>query len=99
MAMPIVEMEPLSDVRSKQRVIIEFLVAENEAIRNIHKRLVNVFGDRAVDRSTVGRWVKRVASSDTGQADLSDLQCTDRPSTAVSPAVMQETDALIRNDR
>jgi hypothetical protein len=46
-------MESGSDVRSKQRALIEFLLAENESITNIHRRLANVYGDMAVDKSTV----------------------------------------------
>jgi transposase len=74
--------------RSKQRAVIEFLLAENESITNIHRRLTNVYGDMAVDKSTVSRWVKRLASPEQGQGNVSDLQRSGRPSTAVTPATM-----------
>jgi hypothetical protein len=36
-----------------------FHAAVKETTRNIHTRLSNVYGNPAVDRSIVGRWVKR----------------------------------------
>jgi hypothetical protein len=92
-------MESVSDVRSMQRTVIEFLLAENESITNIHRRLTNVYGDMAVDISSVSRWAKRLASSDQGQGNVSDLSRSGRPSTAVTPATMQRADSHIRNDR
>jgi hypothetical protein len=82
-------MESLSDVHSKQRAVIEFLLAENESITDIHRHLTNVYGDMAVDKSTVSRWAKRLASSEQGQGNVSDLLLSGHPSTAVIPATMQ----------
>jgi hypothetical protein len=81
-------MESVSDVHSIQRAVIEFLLAENESITDIHRRLTNVYGDMAVDKSTVCRWAKRLASSEQGQGSVSGLQRSGRPSTAVTPATM-----------
>jgi arginine repressor len=53
-------MESVRDVRSKQRTIIEFLLAENESITDIHRNLTNAFGHMAVDKSTVSRWGKAI---------------------------------------
>jgi transposase len=91
-------MESVSDVRSKQRAIIVFILAVNESITNIHRRLTNVYGDMAVDKSTVGRWAKRLASSEQGEIYVSDLPRSGRPSTAVAPATMQRPDRHIGND-
>jgi hypothetical protein len=44
-------MESVSYVPSKQGAVIEFLLAENESITNIHRRLTNVYGDMAVDKT------------------------------------------------
>jgi hypothetical protein len=41
-------------------LLIEFLVCENDTVGNIHKQLLKVYGDHAVDRSTVGHWDKWV---------------------------------------
>jgi hypothetical protein len=81
-------MESVSDVRSKQRAVTEFLLAENESITNIHRRLTNVYGDMA----------KRLASSEQGQGNVSDVPRSGRPSTAVTPATMQRAGSHIRND-
>jgi hypothetical protein len=85
-------MESVSDVRSEQRAVTEFLLAENESITNIHRRLTKVYGEMAVDKSTVNRWTKRLASSEQGQDNVSDLPRSGRPSSAVTPATMQRAD-------
>ena len=46
-------------VRIRQRSVIEFLTAEGEIHIRIHGRLKNVYGDSAVDVSTVRLWVRR----------------------------------------
>ncbi|XP_070601376.1 high mobility group protein HMG-I/HMG-Y [Erythrolamprus reginae] len=66
-------MAAVSDVRYKQRVVIEFLTAEKETVENIHKRLCTVYGESAVDRSTVSRWAQRVSSLEDGSEELQDL--------------------------
>jgi histone-lysine N-methyltransferase SETMAR len=92
-------MKSVSDVRSKQTAVIEFLLIGNESITNIHRHLTNVYGDMAVDKSIVSSWEKRLTSSKQGQCNVSDLPRSGRPSTAVSPATMQRADSHIRNDR
>jgi transposase len=66
-------MASVTDLRFKQRAIIEFLVHENESVVNIHKRLCAVYGSCAVDRSTVGRWAKRVKASGSTETELHGL--------------------------
>jgi histone-lysine N-methyltransferase SETMAR len=51
-----------------------------------------------VDKSTVSRWAKRLASSEQGQGNVSDIPRSGRPSTALTPATMQRNDSHIRND-
>ena len=46
-------MEEFSDVRFKQRVVIEFLTAEKVPRTEIHRRMQAVYGDQCVDVSTV----------------------------------------------
>jgi hypothetical protein len=86
-------MESVTDVRSKERAVTEFLLAENEPITNINRRLTNVNGDMEVDKSTVSRWAKRLASSEQGQDNVSDLLRSGLPSIAVTPATMQRADS------
>jgi DNA-binding MarR family transcriptional regulator len=91
-------MESVSDVHTKQRAVIEFLLAENESMTNIHRRLTNVYGGMVVDKSTVSCSVKQLASSEQGQVNVSDLPRSGHPSTAVMPATMQRADGHIQND-
>ena len=52
-----IETEKFSDVRFKQRAVIEFLTAEKVPPSEIHRRMQAVYGDQCVDVSTVRRWV------------------------------------------
>jgi len=51
-------MDEFSDVRFKQRAVIEFLTAEKVPPIEIHRRMQAVDGDQCVDVSTVRRWVR-----------------------------------------
>ena len=53
--------------RQKQRVVIAFLLSEGETAQNISRRLKQVYGDVAIDYSTVTKWVKRI---NDGQEEL-----------------------------
>jgi len=44
-----------------------------EMVQNIHKWLCNVYGTAEVNRSTVGRWTKRVRDYEVGKAQLLDV--------------------------
>jgi transposase len=92
-------MASVSDTRYKQRAVIEFLVAEEESVGNIHKRLCAVCGSSAVDRSTVVRWVQRVKASGSGETELHDRPRSKRPATATSPDMLQGTNDIIHVDR
>jgi len=65
-------MEEFSDVRFKQRTVIEFLTAEKVPPIEIHRRMQAVYGDQYVDVSTVRRWVRRFKDGELGQAYLGD---------------------------
>ena len=54
-----IEMEEFSDVRFKQRAVIEFLTTEKVSPIEIHSRMQVVYGDQCVGVSTVRRWVRR----------------------------------------
>jgi hypothetical protein len=66
-------LESVNDVFHKQHAATEFLDAAKRSDRNIHQYLYNIYGRPAVDRSTVGWWVKRETSSETGEIQLHDL--------------------------
>jgi len=54
-----VEIEEFSEVRFKQRAVVEFLTAGKVPPIEIHRRMEAVCGDQCVDVSTVRRWVRR----------------------------------------
>jgi hypothetical protein len=51
-------MEEFSDVRFKQRVVIEFFTSGKVPPIEIHRRMQAVYGDQCVDLSIVRRWVR-----------------------------------------
>ena len=65
-------MEEFSDVRFKQRAVIEFLTPEKVPRIEIHRRMKAVYGDQSVDVSTIKRCVGRFKDGELEQADLSD---------------------------
>jgi hypothetical protein len=69
-----------SEVLHKQGAIIAFLTAKEETVGDIHKHPKSVYAD-----CTVGRWAKRVRSSERGNTNLEDEPCSSQ----------QETEALV----
>ena len=63
-----IEMEEFSDVRFKQRVVIEFVTSEKVSPIEIHRQMQAVYGDQCVHVSTV----RRFKDGQLGQEDLSD---------------------------
>ena len=84
------------EVRMKQRYLIELLHAEKIAPNDIHRRLLNVYGDQTVDVSTVRRWV---ACFSSGDSDVKDKPCSGHPCTTVTPRNEERLDQLIRANR
>jgi len=70
------------EVCMKQRCVIEFLHAEKIAPNDIHRRLLNIYGDQTVHVSTVRWWVARFSS---GDSDVKDKPRSGWPCTAVTP--------------
>jgi hypothetical protein len=58
-----------------------------------------VYGSCAVDRSTVGRWAKRVKAPGSVETELRDLPRAGRPATANTPDMLNHADAIIVADR
>ena len=87
--------------RQKQRVVIELLLSEGETAQNISIRLKQVYGDGAIDYSTVTRWVKRINNKqeEPSQSNLCDRPRSGRPSSAHSSVNIDQTDALIKENR
>ena len=57
-------MEEFSEVRFKQRAVIEFLTTEKVRPIEIHRRMQAIYGDWCVDVSTV----RRFKDGELGQA-------------------------------
>lgn len=93
------KMAAVSELSFKQRAMIDFFLADNEIVGNIHKWLKNVCGNCAVNRSTVNLWAKWVIASEGGQAKLCDLPHSGCPATAVTSVVLQCADFIIHKDR
>ena len=91
-------MEEFSDVRFKQRAIIEFLTAEKVPPIEIHRRMQVVYGDQCVDVSTVRHWVMRFKDGEMGKADLSDRTRNGRPVTASDQLHQDRVEELIHGD-
>jgi hypothetical protein len=81
--------------RMKRWCVIEFLHEEKIAPNDIHRRLLNVYGDQTVDASTVTRWVACFSSCD----DVKEKSLSGRPCTAVTSRKKERLDQLIRGNR
>ena len=70
-------------------------------MQNISRRLKQVYGDGAIDYSTVTRWVKRIndGQKEPAESDLYDRPRSGRPSSAHSCANINQADALIKKNR
>ena len=87
--------------RQKQKVVIECLLSEKETAQNISRRLKQVYGDNAIDYNTVMRCVKRIndEQNEPAESDLCDRPRSGRPSSAHSSVNIDQTDALIKENR
>ena len=87
--------------RQMQRVVIEFLLSEGETAQNRSRRLKQVYGDIAIDYSTVTRWVKRIndGQEEPAESDVCNRPRNGRPSSAHSSANIDQAGALIKENR
>lgn len=70
-------------------------MAEKESVTNIYEQLKSVHGVSVVDKSTVGCWALRIASSEKGQVALSNMCHSVQPTAVVTQALLQQADELI----
>jgi hypothetical protein len=85
------------DVCQKQRAVM-FLCCENETVGNIHRRLKNVYGDDAVNHSTVNWWARRL-SGESGRANIQDSPRTGRRQTTQTPDNVQHVNDMVLEDK
>ncbi len=89
-------MAAYTDYSCKQKAVIEFLMKEGIAAREISDRLKNVYGESALSYPSVRRWL---ADYKGGRSDIIDKTRSGRPSSAVTEENKQHVDELIRRDR
>ena len=87
--------------RQKQRVAIEFLLSEGDTAQIISRRLKQVYGDGAIDYSTVTRWLKQIndGQEKPAESDLCDRPRSGRPFSTHSSGNIDQADALIKENR
>jgi hypothetical protein len=90
------EMVSDMEVRLKHRCIIEFLHAEKIAPNDIHRCLLNVYGDQTVDFITVRQWV---ASFSSGDSEVKGKPHLGLPCTTVTPRNEERLNQLICANR
>lgn len=86
-------------VKMKQRVVIEFLTAENVSPTEIYRRLHSVYGDETIDRTTVNRWAIRFRENEPGHGRIGDEHRSGRPVTVTDETHTNLVNQLIQNDR
>ena len=80
----------------KFRGIIEFLVKEGTAPKEIHERLVKVYGDASPSYATVKNWA---AEFKRGRVSLEDDPRSGRTSTSTSDEKVEAVEKLVLEDR
>jgi len=73
------------DVRTRHRVVTEFLTAEGCSPTEIHRLFRSVYGKSATDVSTVRHWVRRF---DSGEKHTGDMPRRARPAMAATSGIV-----------
>jgi len=76
------------DVRTRHRVVTEFLTAEGCSPTEIPRLFSSVYGKSATDVSTVRHWVRRF---DSGGKHTGDMPHRDRPATTATSGLVNES--------
>jgi histone-lysine N-methyltransferase SETMAR len=80
----------------EQRAVIKFLTLEKKGPKEIHERLVGVYGDSALSDKTVKKWSKLFK---WGRLSLEDDHRSGRPNEAVTPDTIKKVEELVMSDR
>ena len=73
-------------VRTRHRVVTEFLTAEGCSTTEIHRLFRSVYGESATDVSTVRHWVRPFES---GEKHNGYMPRRDRPATATNSRIVK----------
>jgi len=81
--------------QEEQHAIIKFFCAKGENCINIHRELVSVCGDSALDYNNVNRWMekfkkRRVSSTDLPHPGLPSSSCTDASKERVENLILSD---------
>ena len=82
--------------RIKHFAMIEFLSVENVTPTEIH-RCLRLYGENAVDRTTVNSWAIIFREFEVGHANVVDQHHSGRP-VSVTDKHQKQVDEMIRND-
>ena len=87
--------------RQKQRVVIEFRLLEEETAQNMSRRIKQLYGDGAIDYSTMTRRVKQIddGQEEATESNLCDRLRSGRPFSVHSSANTDQADTLIKENR
>jgi hypothetical protein len=77
------------DIYTRQRVVIEFFTTEGSSPIKTHRHLRSMYGEDAIDFSSVRRWVHRFRSSEKGNGHS--LR-SGQPATAVTTETKYKVD-------
>ena len=88
-----------SDMRFKQREVIEFLVAENVKPVDIYRHLLVVYENQTFGISSVRRWALLVKGFEVGKAIITDQDRSGWSVTVTDEAHKQKVDDLVQGNR
>jgi hypothetical protein len=77
-------------------MVIEFLTAEGPSPTDIPRRLRGLYGEDALNVSSIRCWVRRFKD---GEQDIGDRPSSGRPASTATTETKVKFDALIRDDR
>ena len=80
----------------EHRSVIKFLVLKGQSPSNIYDRMVVVYGDNALSRTTVFEWARRFK---VGQLIIEDGPRSGRPITTTDEQTIQAVESLVIEDR
>lgn len=82
--------------KNEYRAVIKFLTLEGQSPKNIHERLVAVYGESSPSYATVKRWAREFQC---GRESLQDDARSGRPSTSITQENIETVHQLVLNNR
>ena len=80
-------MAPLNTCTTiEQRGVVRFFWAEDVAAKDIHKKMLPMYGEHCLSRQTVHNWVEKFSK---GRTSIEDEHRVSRPVEIATPAVLQ----------